>query len=131
MVKIAQLCKEHNAWLVVDEAYEHFLHDGERCTRVVDRRCAWGLLSAEFAEPYRVPADAGAPVFQAVPLCCFFCRLIQQHNPTFGTPLPPALSPFLPAYLVAFFMAHWISQTLTILIDVLYMEWCSLVNIRY
>ncbi|CAN0255197.1 unnamed protein product, partial [Laminaria digitata] len=29
MVEIARLCKKHNAWLVVDEAYEHFLHDGE------------------------------------------------------------------------------------------------------
>lgn len=38
IIEIAQLCKKHNAWLVVDEAYEHFLHDGERCTIVVDRR---------------------------------------------------------------------------------------------
>lgn len=30
MVEIAHLCRENNSWLVVDEAYEHFLHDGER-----------------------------------------------------------------------------------------------------
>lgn len=34
IVEIAQLCKTHNAWLVVDEAYEHFVYDGERCARV-------------------------------------------------------------------------------------------------
>ena len=39
MVEIAQLCKKHNTWLVVDEAYEHFLHDGERCARVVGKDC--------------------------------------------------------------------------------------------
>eukprot|EP00752_Nemacystus_decipiens_P009923 g8852.t1 len=30
MVEIAQLCKKYNAWLVVDEAYEHFLHGEQR-----------------------------------------------------------------------------------------------------
>lgn len=39
MVEIAQVCKKHNVWLVVDEAYEHFLHDSERwlLTDVVER----------------------------------------------------------------------------------------------
>ncbi|CAN0153088.1 unnamed protein product, partial [Hapterophycus canaliculatus] len=35
MVKIAHLCRDNNSWLVVDEAYEHFLHDGERQGRAV------------------------------------------------------------------------------------------------
>ncbi|CAM9274427.1 unnamed protein product [Ectocarpus fasciculatus] len=30
MEEIARLCGENNSWLVVDEAYEHFLYDGER-----------------------------------------------------------------------------------------------------
>ncbi|CAM9232827.1 unnamed protein product [Scytosiphon promiscuus] len=30
MVEIARLCRENKSWLVVDEAYEHFLYDGER-----------------------------------------------------------------------------------------------------
>lgn len=34
MIEIAQLCKKHDAWLVVDQAYEHFLHDGERYPQV-------------------------------------------------------------------------------------------------
>lgn len=33
MVEIAQLCKEHNTWLVVDQAYEHFLHGDQRYSR--------------------------------------------------------------------------------------------------
>ncbi|CAM9232903.1 unnamed protein product [Scytosiphon promiscuus] len=28
--EIARLCRDNKSWLVVDEAYEHFLHDGER-----------------------------------------------------------------------------------------------------
>ncbi|CAM9441239.1 unnamed protein product [Sphacelaria rigidula] len=30
MDEIAALCKTHGAWLVIDEAYEHFLYDGAR-----------------------------------------------------------------------------------------------------
>ncbi|CAN0423875.1 unnamed protein product, partial [Hapterophycus canaliculatus] len=30
LVEIAHLCRENGSWLVTDEAYEHFLHDGER-----------------------------------------------------------------------------------------------------
>lgn len=40
MVEIAQLCKKYNAWLVVDQAYEHFLHGDQRyCRPIVPWRC--------------------------------------------------------------------------------------------
>lgn len=41
MVEIAQLCKKYNAWLVVDQAYEHFLHGDQRCGRSI---ATWDIM---------------------------------------------------------------------------------------
>lgn len=37
--QILALCRRHNAWLVVDETYEHFLHDGAKHVSLCAERC--------------------------------------------------------------------------------------------
>lgn len=37
--EILALCRRHNAWLVVDETYEHFLHEGAAHASLCAERC--------------------------------------------------------------------------------------------
>lgn len=64
--EIAMLCKQHGAWLVVDEAYEHFLYDGKRW--VEHLRMSSALYNSPDDVPNTWVAFAGPPPLVFSPL---------------------------------------------------------------
>ncbi|CAB1109131.1 VAS1 [Ectocarpus sp. CCAP 1310/34] len=113
MEEITRLCGENNAWLVVDEAYEHFLHDGERwgtgpagkVSAAIPRPKLHPLV---FRRPHPLP-DVGLVLLGLEPSPTPPIILPPSLNPYVGTPtvLPHYESPHPRLFDPFFFSRHF------------------------